>query len=83
MARGARRVAGAEIGIGITGIAGPGGGTKEKPVGLIYIAVDSQTFSHVEKYLPGHRGMDRDALRYAATQHALRLAIQAAKRYVR
>lgn len=79
MASGARRVAGAEVGIGITGIAGPGGGTPEKPVGLIYIAVDSPNYTHVEKYLPGHSGLSRDALRYAATQQALRLAIHAAK----
>ena len=79
MASGARRVAGAEVGIGITGIAGPGGGTPEKPVGLIYIAVDSPNYTHVEKYLPGHSGLSRDALRYAATQQALRLAIYAAK----
>lgn len=78
MAKGARVVSGAEIGIGITGIAGPGGGTPEKPVGLIYIAVDSDLYCEVEKYLPGHNGMSRDALRFAATQHALRLAIQAA-----
>ena len=79
MASGARRVAGAEVGIGITGIAGPGGGTPEKPVGLIYIAVNSPNYTHVEKYLPGHSGLSRDALRYAATQQALRLAIYAAK----
>ena len=37
MARGAARAAKAEIGLSTTGIAGPGGGTKEKPVGLVYI----------------------------------------------
>ena len=39
MARGIARVSGADIGISTTGIAGPGGGTKEKPVGLVYIGV--------------------------------------------
>ena len=40
MASGVRAVAQSDIGIGITGIAGPTGGSKEKPVGLVYFAVD-------------------------------------------
>jgi len=41
MAEGARRAGGADIGIGVTGIAGPAGATPEKPVGLVYIALSS------------------------------------------
>jgi len=80
MAKGVRRVGNAQIGIGITGIAGPGGGTPEKPVGLIYIAVDSEKHSEVYRYLPGHQGLSRGALRTAATQQALRMAIEAARK---
>lgn len=38
MAQGARRLFAADVGIGVTGIAGPSGGTREKPVGLVYLA---------------------------------------------
>ena len=39
MSEGIKKLSGADIGISVTGIAGPGGGTDEKPVGLVYIAV--------------------------------------------
>jgi len=56
MASGIRKRAGSTFGIGVTGIAGPGGGSQEKPVGLVYIALsdDSQTTSR--KFIfPGDR----------------------------
>ncbi|MCX5642777.1 MAG: CinA family protein [Candidatus Omnitrophica bacterium] len=42
MARGARKATTARIGLSITGIAGPDGGTKDKPVGLVYIGLDAR-----------------------------------------
>jgi len=41
MAANVRKLTGSSLGIGITGVAGPGGGTPEKPVGLVYIALNS------------------------------------------
>ena len=46
MAQNIRKIASADFGIGITGIAGPTGGTTQKPVGTVYIAIDS-TQKHI------------------------------------
>jgi len=51
LARGSRARLGAKIGLGITGIAGPSGATPGKPVGLTYVAVDSDTHSAVKKHV--------------------------------
>lgn len=69
MAFGAMRVAGADIGIGITGIAGPGGGTQQKPVGLVYVAAAQGAKAMVKQLHLGGRG--REIVRLMATQHAL------------
>lgn len=70
MAAGARRVAGAEVGIGVTGIAGPDGGTAEKPVGLVYVALDGAAGNRVRRAIfPGNR----ERIRFQATQSALEM----------
>jgi PncC family amidohydrolase len=51
LARGARSRLDAKIGLGITGISGPGGATPGKPVGLTYVAVDSDKHSAVKKHV--------------------------------
>ena len=51
LARGARTRLRAKIGLGITGIAGPGGATPGKPVGLAYVAIDSEARSAVKKFV--------------------------------
>ena len=68
MACGARERFGAEFGIGITGVAGPDGGTPEKPVGLVYMAVAGPSGVCVEKNR--FIGIRQD-VRYRSTQVAL------------
>lgn len=68
MAEGIREECRATVGVGITGVAGPTGGSDEKPVGLVYIAVaDGKRTEVVERKFPG----DRDRIRWWATQQAL------------
>lgn len=52
MAEGVRKESGADHGIGITGIAGPDGGSEEKPVGLVYIALATKGATHVFRMWP-------------------------------
>jgi nicotinamide-nucleotide amidase len=70
LAEGIRKRCGATIGVGVTGIAGPGGGTEEKPVGLVYIGIaDDQQTEVTEKRFGG----DRERIRNWSTQQALDL----------
>ncbi len=68
LAEGIRERCKASIGIGITGVAGPTGGTEEKPVGLVFHALaDGAKTEVVERRFPG----DRERIRYWATTQAL------------
>ena len=74
MAQGARAAAAADFAVAITGIAGPAGGTPEKPVGLVFIGVaaphGTATFKH-------HFSGSRAEIRQAATEAALRHLLEA------
>jgi nicotinamide-nucleotide amidase len=70
MAEGARARAHADVGVAVTGIAGPGGGTEDKPVGLVFIALSGSAGDLVRRFhFPG----DRDRVRRQACQAALDL----------
>lgn len=70
LAEGIRERCDTTLGVGVTGIAGPSGGTAEKPVGLVYIGVsDGKTTDVVERHFTG----DRNRIRSYAAQTALDL----------
>ncbi len=70
MAEGARRLARATYGIGVTGIAGPSGGSRRKPVGLVYIALSAPERTPVRRH---QFSGDRQTVKLRATQAALDL----------
>ncbi len=71
-AEGLRTLTGADIAVSVTGLAGPGGGSAEKPVGLVYLGL-----CHASKYypltirLPEH--LSRDEIRFRTANEALNL----------
>lgn len=75
MAHGALRRAGADVSVAVTGIAGPGGGTAEKPVGLVYIATAATAAAvggtRVDRHLFPQTG-SRTFIRTLAVRAALR-----------
>ena len=75
MADGVRQRMGTDLAVSITGIAGPGGGTTEKPVGLVWFGVASKADVRAEKMIFSG---DRDAVRSSAIEHALQLLLKEA-----
>lgn len=79
MAEGAIRNSRADIAVAITGVAGPGGGSSEKPVGLVCFAIarkDQATLERRQQFIDG----GRTAIRLDATRMALEMLLDAATR---
>lgn len=76
MAEGARKRTCTDLAVSITGIAGPGGGSAEKPVGLVWFGVASKSGAVTDKKIFSG---DRDAVRASAIEHALRLLLAASE----
>jgi PncC family amidohydrolase len=75
MAVGARERFGADVAISVTGIAGPGGGTADKPVGLVYIGIATPDGVQVTRHVWPH---DRAGNKAATVDAALRMVLAAA-----
>jgi len=74
MAEGALQHSAADLAVSVTGIAGPGGGTATKPVGLVHLAVafTDHATNHIREVFEG----DRDAVRLAAAERALAMLLK-------
>jgi nicotinamide-nucleotide amidase len=72
MAEGARCAIGSDLALAVTGIAGPGGGTDEKPVGTVHLCLigpGEEDLDHRKLHLPG----DRERVRWVTSQWALEM----------
>jgi nicotinamide-nucleotide amidase len=73
MAEGARRVSGADYGLSVTGIAGPDGGTEEKPVGLVFVGISDSEATFAEKLDLTAWARSRDSIRERSANRAFDL----------
>jgi nicotinamide-nucleotide amidase len=73
MADGARRISGADYGLSVTGIAGPDGGTDEKPVGLVFVGISDAEDTFAEKLDLTAWARSRDSIRERSTNRAFDL----------
>jgi len=80
MAEGARAASGADLAIAVTGIAGPGGGTDDKPVGTVWFAWADPSGTRLEHVVFAG---DRDTIRRHTVAHALRGALAGVERRAR
>ena len=77
MAQGIRRLLNVEVGVSVTGVAGPTGGSAEKPVGTVYIAVSSPLGDEVQHHVweadrSGNKGLSAQAALLLVEQHLSR-----------
>lgn len=70
MCKGVKTLANADFGISVTGIAGPGGGTAEKPVGTVWIGICGENFHKAERFLFDG---DRQQVRESTAEMALKM----------
>jgi nicotinamide-nucleotide amidase len=73
MAEGARRISGADYGLSVTGVAGPDGGSKEKPVGLVFVGISDERDAFAEKVDLTAWARSRAAIRERSTNRAFDL----------
>ena len=78
MAEGVRRLTGAEIAVSVTGIAGPGGGSAEKPVGTVCFGVSDKNGTEAKR-VQFDPALSREEIRRAAVETALTYAVSRAK----
>ena len=81
MAEGVKKLSGADITVSVTGIAGPTGGTNEKPVGLVFLGICSETDAYAVKLLLGEEN-ERDFIRAMASTAALFMVLEEVHKYI-